>query len=558
MKPIAIKRRFFKVAWVFFKMLMDFKKEFDIFKKKGYLETQKIMEATHRKRATELYNVAIDLGGVLLKLCQFLSIRRDIFPEAYIEILSPLQDRVPPTPFEAIEGVLKNEYENYNTVFKMVDPTPIASASLGQTHKAILKNNLEVAVKVLKPDVEEVIDLDCAILHQVFKLFSGLEVFNQKGDFFQLLDEFIRVTGDELNFRREVWFAKEFKKHFKGKKNIIIPEVFEEFCTDRIIVMEFMEGDKIGDVEKWIERNNDPVLISRQIIDIYMEQFLFFKLIHYDPHPGNILVKDNNQIVLLDYGMAGEITDKMSSGLKDLIKAFARRDYRGIIDILSRLGFVRKGVSRKNLISLASYFFDEILETIKFEKESIQNIDLSPVIDDLVEVLYTLPINLPVEWAFIGKTVGVLVGIIAILYPDINVYDEISPYAERLLKNNLESISEEVFDRVKNDGEMIMNLPRRLESILNNVEDGYLKFKVDFEEVDDKLEDLQAAVIKGIGFGVTFFSGVAGYMVFALNLIDKMGFALPLFALSGLSLIFAITYTKKSGKDNLKRIIEGD
>lgn len=547
---MKVRQRFFKVVKVFFKLFLAFQKEFKLVRKKGFKKAQDIMEKTHYKRANELYDLAISLGGVMIKMCQFFSTRRDIFPEPYIKVLSPLQDAVPSVPFERIECVLKKDFGDYTEIFDSISPEPIASASLGQTHIAYLKDGSKVVLKVLKPDTHNVIDIDFAIIHRVFKLFSNFKAFKQRGDFFDMLDEFIKVTGDELNFYREVYIAKLLKEKLAKFSYLKIPYMYADLCTENVIVMEYCSGDKITNIDKWKNRGNDPKIIAKRLIEVYLEQFLFIKTIHFDPHPGNILISEDNRIILLDFGMSGEITEEMSTGIKDSLRALSKRDYRKVLDILVRLRFLRKNADRYKLLNILEYFLDEVMDTVKLEKESIQSVDLSPVIDDLIELLYSQPFNLPVEWAFIGRTVGTLTGIIAALYPEINLYDELKPYVDRLLNNNIDEIIGQAKGVLKDKLITIFDLPDRVERVINSVEKGELKFRVDFREVDDKLDEIESIFVRTVGFAVGFFSFIGSYVLYFINQKEA---AVLLGGLGIISFFYAFFTKKRNKKDIIKK-----
>ncbi|MCP4134876.1 MAG: AarF/ABC1/UbiB kinase family protein [bacterium] len=545
------RKRFFMVARVFLMIFYDFSREFKLIKNKGYAYSQKKMAHTHKKRAQQLYDTAIALGGILIKLCQFFSSRRDIFPEPYIQLLSTLQDKVPPISFEEIEGVLKTEYgDNYKQYFKKIEKEPLASASLGQVHKAELNTGEEVVLKVLKPGIEETIDVDSAILFYVIRLLSNFRIFRERADFFDILEEFIRVTGDELNFTREMWVTVEFKKHLKKFSYIKVPYVHQDLCRSKIIVMEFLTGDKIHDMELWKKRNNDPILISRRIIELYMEQFLFIGLIHFDPHPGNMLVTDDSNIILLDFGMSGEISEKTREGIRDSLEGFIRKDYRMILDILNDLGFIRKGVNRYSFMPIMEFFFDEVLDAVKLERESYHTVDLSPIIEDFADIIYSQPIILPVEWAFIGKTIGILVGITAMLNPEIKLYDELRPYIEKLLKENAGLVASKFFKYTKSNIKIITRLPAKLDNFIDNMERGYYKIAVDYKEVIDKVDEVKVFFIKLVSFTVSSATIVSAYYFYTA---DRIDLAIIFFVFSFFSFIVSLFYRRRSMKDRLKK-----
>ena len=223
LKKISYRRRFVKVAWIFLLIVLDFRREYFLTKKNGYNYSQKKMKKTHLRRARQLYNVAISLQGAMIKLCQYFSTRRDIFPEAYIKVLTPLQDHVPPIDFSEIQSVLRSEYGDYYRFFESIEEKPLASASLGQVHRAVLRDGSRVVLKILKPRVDKLIDVDFAILYYTFKLLSDLKLVKEKADLFNLLDQFIQVTGDELNFTREVYITNRFRQELACLSYLKIP-----------------------------------------------------------------------------------------------------------------------------------------------------------------------------------------------------------------------------------------------------------------------------------------------------------------------------------------------
>ncbi len=548
-----VRRRFFRVAKIFLGIILDFNREFRLISREGFTSAQKRMAPRHEKRARQLYSSAVDMGGMLIKLCQFFSARRDIFPEPYIRILSQLQDNVPPVPFNEIEKVLRHEYAGGVFPFVHVEEEPLASASLGQVHRARLSDGREVVIKIMKPGIERVIDIDSAILHRVFSVFSRYSIFSRRVDLLEIIEEFIRVTGDELNFRREVFLATSFKKSLGRFAYLSIPEVYPAFCTNRVIVMEFLEGDKIHDRDSWLARNNDPRVIACNIIEIYMEQFFSSDYIHYDPHPGNILVTDNNNLVLLDFGMAGRITPSMRRDLVEMMTGFVRRDSRLIVEVMDRMGFIRKGINRYSLTPVVQFFIDEVIDEIRLDREAYYAVDFSPIVRELVDLVYNQPVVLPVEWAFISKTLGVLIGIISGLYPDIHIYDELKPYAERLMKEDSSRLMKENLKRWKDDAVTALQLPRRIDNFVESLEHGYYRIPVDYTEIIDKVDEIKIFLVRLISFTISSFSIVSAYIAWRWHLLDL---AILFFVISLVALVVCFLFKRNTMKDRLMRYMQ--
>jgi|GEM_PF-928972 len=546
------RKRFFKVSFVFFGMMRDFYKEFKLIKKIGFTATEKKMSPRHDKRAKQLYNLAVDMGGVLIKMCQMFSTRRDVFPIEYVKTLSALQDNVPSVPFDKMIKVIEEQFDDHEKIFKSIDEVPLASASLGQVHKAEFFDGTSVVLKILKPDVEKIIDTDFAILHMVFKIMSNFKIFKDRADFFLMLEEFIRVTGDELNFKREAWLAEKFRDGLKKFSYLKIPYIYKAFSTEKIIVMEYLEGTKISEREKWQENNNDPIKISRQLIEIYIEQIMNMGFVHFDPHPGNILISENNNMILLDFGMAGEISDKMQRNLIDALDSLLNLEYRRFLDSLYHMGFIRKNVNRYAMLPIIEFFMNDVLQTINLDRESLNTVDYSPVMGELVEMMYVQPFTLPIDWAFIGKTIGTLIGNISGLNPDFKIYEEMKPYLDQILRKNSDTILSKGFGSVKKTGSLFLNLPKKIDAVVENLERGYLKIKVDYSEINEKIDEVKEFIIRLVSFTIASASGLATYILYNAQMIDMTYITLVIAIVA-----FGVTifYRKKTLKQKIEKMM---
>ncbi len=530
-------------------MFIDFSREYRLVRKRGYRYAVEKMRPVHQRHARGLYEAAVGMGGVLIKLCQYFSARRDVFPDEYIKALSPLQDSVPPVPWGEIEAVIAAEYGDYTGIFSSIEQKPLASASLGQVHRARLRDGREAVLKILKPGIETIIDTDFAILYFTFRLFSHFKGFREHADFFAILSEFVRVTGDELNFRREAYLAREFRRYFARLDYVTVPVVYDEHCTGRIIVMEYHEGTRINDMDSWARRNNDPIIISRRIIEMYVEQFLSMPFIHFDPHPGNILITDDNRIVLVDYGMAGEISERMRRGFADSIEALINRDARKLVDVLDDLGFIRKNVHRYSFLPIADFFIDEILDTFKLERESFYNIDLSPIRDEIVEIIYTQPFTIPIDWAYIGKTLSTVAGLISQLNPDFNLYGELKRHARRILSAGMADRAVRLYDSIKANVSTAAAMPMRISGFMDDLERGYFKIKVDYGEMIDKIDEVKGFVIRVIAFMLSLVSIVSSFVFFNDGRTYE---ALMFLVLAAAAFLFFLAYKKRLRRDRIR------
>ncbi len=557
---MTVRRRFIAFAKVFLGIILDFRKESILIKRKGYEFAQRKMLKKHEKRALELYNTAIELKGALIKLCQLLSTRVDFMPEPYIRILKPLQDNVPPVEFSKIEEVIRSEYNDHASVFHEIDINPIASASLAQIHKAVLMNGENVLLKILKPDIERIIDIDFAIIHYIFIIFSHFKFFREKIRFNIILDDFVIITGDELNFRREAYIASRFKEHFKKFKYIKTPKIFTEYSTQRIIVMEYLGGDKISSRELWLQRNNDPKVIAKRLIEFYFEQIFYTDFIHFDPHPGNILVSDNNEICVVDFGMSGITSEKMRTGLWEALNSFLKKDAAGLLKALDSLGFFRKDFNKYSLLPVFEFVFDEIydlFDNIRLDRESIQmsmrKIDFKPILDNLILIMHTNSIMLPTNWVYIGKTIGSLFGLISSLDPDLKIFNELKPYVSDFIKSNYSYLLKKYLNIISSNLNALITLPVKIDEFIGKIESGKISIKVDYDEIREKIDNVKVSFIRSAAFFVFLLSAVSSYIFFKFNYRDIF---IILLVISFSSLLMSVFYRYKSAKDEIKSRIE--
>lgn len=482
------RRRLFRVLTVFIKILFAFGKEFKLIRKYGYEIAQKKMYARHLKCAKDLYSVSVELGSIYIKLCQFLSTKYDIFPDPYIEVLSPLQNNVPAVPFSDIEERLISEYGDYNQVFSYFSEEPIAVASLGQVHSAILRNGEKVAVKVLKKDAEENVDFDFAILFHVIRLIKHFNFISKHINLPLLLDEFINVTGDELNFFREIFVAEKMRKSLSKISYLKIPKIYKDFCTRRIIVMEYCEGMKINDIKDFQSINCNPEILADRILEVFFEQFVFTEWVHFDPHPGNILVSPGNKIVLLDFGMSGEITPDMSVAIAKGIVAVMNHDCGMILRILRGQNFLREDANIYTLFPMIEFLLDEVAVMMKINKQSIRTFDFTPIKKDFHKLISSDAMQIPIKWAYMGKTVATLAGLITLLNPNFQIYEQISKYVGKVIVRMPQIFVESTGKEFIRFVQYARNLPERLTYLLEDYECGTLimKRKSEFEQGEKK------------------------------------------------------------------------
>lgn len=455
-------------------MILAFGKEFRLTRKYGYKTAQEKMYNSHLKCAKELYSISVELGSIYIKLCQFLSTKHDIFPAPYIEILSPLQNAVPAVPFSSIEDRLISEYKDYKQIFLSFSEVPMAVASLGQVHCATLRDGRQVVVKVLKKEAEDTVDHDLAILFHVIRFVEHFGFISKHIHLSSLLDEFINVTSDELNFFREIFVAEKMCQSLSKFSYLKIPKVYKEFCTRRIIVMEYCKGVKINEVKDFREINCNPKILADRILEIFFEQFVFTGWVHFDPHPGNILVAPGNRIVLLDFGMSGEITSDMSDAIARGIIAVMNQDSHAVLRILQEQEFLRDAANLHVLLPMVEFLLNKVAVMLNMNKQSIQTFDFTPIKKDFRNLISSEEIVVPVRWAYAGKTVAALAGFIAVLNPDFKIYEQVRKYAGKIIIGKPQIIVKYGTKDLMRFAQLTCDLPERLTRLLDEYDRGTL------------------------------------------------------------------------------------
>ena len=276
---------------------------------------RRLEHRVYMRQARQFRETAERLGGLIIKLGQYLSVRVDMLPREYTDELSTLQDSVPPVPYGDIAGVFEESSgTTVDEAFATFEREPLAAASLGQVHGATLASGRRVAVKILRPHIAETIETDLAALKTIFGMAQRHTKLGATIDFDQLYAEFERTVSAELDLVREGKSAEAVRDNLRDFPNVAIPDIQWEQSSSKVLTMEYMEGVSISDIAALDALGVDRAQLATDLIDVFAEMILYNGLFHADPHPGNVHVRSDGTIVLLDFGMMGSITDDMRDG----------------------------------------------------------------------------------------------------------------------------------------------------------------------------------------------------------------------------------------------------
>src|SRR5258707_8593018 len=379
--------------------------------------------------AQPLTRTALRLEGVLIKACQFIATRADVLPDEWVSTLSGLHDRVPPRPFAMIREQVERELRRpVKDVYAEFDPAPLASASLAQVHQARLHDGRRCAVKVQYPGIDGIVRADLRNMTTVLYWLAKLE---RDFDYRVLMREALKYIPMELDFIHESDNSATMRANFATDSAVIVPEVYREFTTRRVLTMELAEGIKITDIDALERAGIDKHAVAQKLTEIFCDQVLRDGFFHADPHPGNILIQPGPKIVLLDFGLAKDFPPAFRDGLVRLTFAILTSDRAGIINAFQELGFRTRNGSPDTLLALSDLFLGNTIKSKKAyaDKELVEQFS-----EEFPRAIRANPVvEVPADVLLVSRTMGLLSGLGKTLDSQVDLFTTIMPYAQRLM-----------------------------------------------------------------------------------------------------------------------------
>lgn len=402
-------------------------------------------EARLERQACWLRQSLISLGPTFIKIGQALGTRADLLPLAYVKELSKLQDQVP--PFPTSEAFIRIELELKRPIteaYAELDAEPIAAASLGQVYRARMHNGQEVAVKVRRPDLHQIITFDIAVLYRVLKLTNRLfPKTNENADWEGMLREFHTTVFEEMDYVKEGRNADRFRYNFRNWRAIRVPRVYWTHTAQGVLTLEFIRGTKVVDLEGLRARRISPVKVNRLLVRAYLKQLLEDGFFHADPHPGNLLVMDSGHLAFFDFGMVGRITPQLQSQMIDAFFHVVGRDIHGLGQDIINLNFLKPGVSPDTIRPIVEGLFHHYLNL------KLGEVNFKELTYDLAEVMYEYPFRLPAKFTYIMRALMTLEGIGIVTDPEFSFFETAKPYAkEFMLRREGRFFRKLVFDKL--------------------------------------------------------------------------------------------------------------
>jgi ubiquinone biosynthesis protein len=432
-----------------------------------------------------------ELGPTFVKLGQILSTRSDLVPPEYLVELRRLQDDVAPLPWDVIRGVIEAELETpVDQLFQQVDPQPVASASLAQVHAATLPDGTQVVVKVQRPGIEEVINLDLDILYDLAQLAEERTQFGERYDLTDFADEFSFALKGELDFRRESRNADRFRTNFAKDNFLYVPQVYWDFTTRRVMVLERIDGIKIDDVAALEAAGFDRKELANRAAKMVLQEVLDDGFFHADPHPGNLLILPRGIIGVLDFGTMGRLEKRERISLARLFIVAVQMDIDGIVDQLIRMGVADYGVDRKGLAR------DLRRTVMRYYGLPLNEIPAMEVWEALEPVIYEYNLRVPSDYWLLIKTIAIMEGVGLGLDPEFDMVAAAQPYLGRLFRQLWSPTTwGSSLIRMGTDWtDFFGNFPRQSTHILKQLERGDFEIRIRIPELAETNRNMNLMV----------------------------------------------------------------
>ncbi|HLS67340.1 MAG TPA: AarF/ABC1/UbiB kinase family protein [Pseudogracilibacillus sp.] len=442
------------------------------------------------------------LGPTFVKLGQIASSRRDLVPEEIAIELEKLQDEVAAIPFTEIKTIVETQFERpINEVYASFKEEPLAAASIGQVHVATLFSGEKVAVKVQRPNIKETMETDLQILRNLSKLLESRFSWAKSYNISDIIEEFAHSLRNEIDYTLEARNGERFRKQFAENEYVHAPEIYWEQTTEKVLTMELIEGIKVNHIDELKRSGYNTKKIAQRITDSMIQQILIHGTFHGDPHSGNIFILPHNEVVFMDFGMIGHLTDDLKYYFSSLIIQLHTGDMEGILRTFDKWGLTDRVESRnklkRDLYSLQSHYYEMPL----------QQISLGKVMAEIFSIAYTHRIEIPSDVAILGKVILTLENVIEQLDPSVSIMKAVEPYGKQLLAERYHPkyVARKSWDLLLENIEYVSELPKDLNELTKTVKKGKLRLDVNVHDLQSFLRRLDR-VSNRLSFSIILLS----------------------------------------------------
>ncbi len=500
-------RRFPVVVYRFLPLIVAYLRD-----RKRFLVVGRSREVTREmrlERAAVLLDTLLTLGPTFIKLGQILSTRPDVVPAAYIEVLSSLQDDVPPAPWAETKAVLEEELGPIDEVFDEFDDDPISGASLGQVYVATYEGQ-RVAVKVRRPGIEELVEADLTVIKWTLPLLSRFVGQGQAFSLDNLAEEFDKTIRQEMDYSREQRVLREIRSNFTDNDRVVIPEPVAAASGPRVLTMEYLPGTKISDVAALDEMGIDRTELATTLQRVYLQMIAEDGVFHADPHPGNLSVTADGEIIFYDFGMSGRVDPFIQEKIIDFYIAVANQDIDGILDALVEMGTLSPEADRQVMADVMELAIADV------RGEDIEQYRVQQVIEQVESTIYDFPLRLPQNMALVLRVATVVEGVCVTLDPDFDFIEVATEYLteEGYLEDTARRLAGEAAQQTRRTARSLFTVPPKLDDVLTTTQRGDLEVNVTLSDENNVLDRLAKRIAYSI---LTAVGGLSAAIIYSFN-----------------------------------------
>ncbi|MHB1406651.1 MAG: ABC1 kinase family protein [Desulfitobacteriaceae bacterium] len=460
-----------------------------------------------------------ELGPTFIKIGQIASTRPDVIPAGVIKELEHLQDRVPSFSFAEVKTIIKEELgADIGEIFLEFEESPLAAASIGQVHRAVLLSGEEVAVKVQRPQISGVIQTDLEILLDLAALAEHRLSWAEQYKVTEMAGEFARSLRAELDYTIEGRNAEKISRQVADDPRIHIPQIFWEHTTKKVLIMEYVEGLKLSCLEELEEQGYNRKSIAETLAKTILQQILIEGFFHADPHPGNILVLPGGIIALIDFGMVGRLSPDMKQHFASLVIALMKQKTEDMIRAIFQMGLVPDDVK----LPILRKDVDDLRE--KYLGVPLSQIHLGEAVNELFAVAFRHCILIPADLTLLGKAILTLEGIVAKLDPELSILDIAKPFGLKLLRERYRPVNvlNKAWANINEYGGILLELPHQMKDLLRTMLQGRTRLEISVRELDSFLRKLDR-ISNQLSFSIVLlsFSIVMTGLIIASSLGNK-------------------------------------
>ena len=480
-------------------------------------------------RAERVRMAMEELGPTFIKMGQILSTRPDLLPVEFIQELGKLQDHVPPFEYAQVKDIIERELGvPLGQLFKDFEETPLASASIGQVHRARLVDGDEVVVKAQRPGIRKTIEVDLEIMLHLATLMErhlkAMEIHRPT----RIVEEFARTLEKELDYTIEAAHTERFAMQFIGDTTVYVPKIYREATTSRVLTMEYVSGIKASEIARLDEAGLDRREIARRGFDLIMKQVFVHGFFHADPHPGNIFILPGNVICYLDFGMMGRIGRKSRENFADLIMNIVRRDEVKVTDALVRLTISDEEPNHNALERDVAEFIDQHFY------RPLKEMDLGKLLHQLLEMAARHRLTVPPDLFLMIKALSTAEGVGRVLDPDFDATERAAPFVRRIQLQRLhpKRVAEDIYDSGSDFLHLIKEIPGELREILRQARQGRVKIEFEHRGLENMLST-HDRISNRLAFAIVLASLIIGSSLIVLSGIPPKWHGIPVIGLAG-------------------------